>query len=213
MDRRFLIVLAILILGLGGLLVFTRNKATAPGSSDTASASNHVRDIGANGVELLIYGDFQCSVCKPFYYVEKQVLDKYPGQIRLTFRNFPLDSIHPNARAAARAAEAAGLQDMFFEMHDMLYENQDNWSALSSPQSTFEEYATNLGLDIAKFKTDLVSEAVNDTINADRKDGEDRGVEGTPTYFLNGEKLNNSDIGTVETFSAKIESALLSANN
>jgi protein-disulfide isomerase len=213
MDRRFLIVLAILILGLGGLFVFTRNKANAPGSNSTASASNHVRDTSASGVDLLVYGDFQCPVCKPFYYVEKQVLDKYPGQIRLTFRNFPLDSIHPNARAAARAAEAAGLQDMFFEMHDILYENQDEWSSLSSPQQAFEGYASNLGLDITKFKTDLVSEAVNDTINADKKDGEDRGVEGTPTYFLNGEKLSNSDIGTVETFSAKIESALLSGSN
>jgi protein-disulfide isomerase len=212
-DKRFLIVLAILILGLGGLLVFTRDKAKAPGSDGTASVSNHVRDTSANGVELIVYGDFQCPVCKPFYYIERQVLDKYPGQVRLTFRHFPIDSIHPNARAASRAAEAAGLQGKFFEMHDMLYENQDDWAALSSTQSTFEQYAITLGLDIAKFKTDFASKAVNDTINADRKDGESRGVDGTPTYFLNGEKLNNNDIGTVEAFSAKIETALQAGSN
>lgn len=213
MDKRFLIVLAILILGLGGLFVFIRDKAKAPGSDGTTSVSNHVRDTSANGVELLVYGDFQCPVCRPFYYIEKQVLDKYPGQIKLTFRNFPLDSIHPNARAASRAAEAAGLQDKFFEMHDMLYENQDEWAALSSAQPTFEQYAITLGLDIAKFKDDFASKTVNDIINADKKDGEDRGVDGTPTYFLNGEKLNNSDIGTVEAFSAKIEAVLQTVAN
>lgn len=213
MDKRFLIVLTILILGLGGLFVFTRDKANAPGSDSIVGASNHVRDANASGVNLLVYGDFQCPVCRPFYYIERQVLDKYPGQVKLTFRHFPLDSIHSNARAASRAAEAAGLQGKFFEMHDMLYENQDDWATLGSPQPAFDQYATALGLDIAKFKDDFASKTVNDTINADKKDGEDRGVDGTPTYFLNGEKLNNSDIGTVEAFSAKIEAALQTATN
>ncbi len=208
MDKRFLVVLAILILGLGGLFIFTKGR----NSTDTSgSVSNHVR--GSGPVEITVYGDFQCPVCRPFYYLEKQILEKYPNQITLTFKHFPIDSIHPNARAAARAAEAAGLQGKFFEMHDMLYENQDSWSAASNPQTTFEQYASSLGLDLGRFSSDYASETVNGTINADKTASSKVGVEGTPTYFLNGEKLDNNDINTLEGFSAKIEAVLQTSAN
>jgi protein-disulfide isomerase len=211
LDKRFLVVLSIIILALGGLFIYTRSQNDD--SNNNAGVSNHVRDNSASGVTLTVYGDFQCSVCKPFYYLEKQVLEQYPGQIVMTFRHFPLDSIHPNARAASRAAEAAGLQDKFFEMHDMLYENQDSWSSASQTQSIFESYAAALGLDVTQFRADFASATVNDTINADKAEGERLGVDGTPTFFLNGEKLNNSDVSTAETFSAKIEAALSANNN
>ena len=211
MDKRFLAVLIIIILALGGLFIYTRSQNDSVDT--TAGISNHVRYPDASGVTLMVYGDFQCSACKPFYYLEKQVFENFPGQITFIFRHFPLDSIHPNARAASRAAEAASLQGQFFEMHDMLYENQDSWSNANQSQAIFESYASALGLDLAKFKTDFASEAVNDTINADKQEGERQGVEGTPAYFLNGEKLDNSDINTVEAFSAKIEAALQNSDN
>jgi protein-disulfide isomerase len=211
MDRRFIIVLAIVIIGLGGLFVFTRNKAQAPGSETVTAVSNHTEGNTASGVKLLVYGDFQCSACVAFYPIEKQVVDKYIDKISFTFREFPLDSIHPNARASARAAEAAGLQGKFFEMHNMLYENQDSWLNSTSPLTVFEKFATMLGLDANKFKTDFSSEAVNSTINADYKEGTQRGVSGTPSYYLNDKLLNNEEIQTVEKFSAKIDEAIQSA--
>lgn len=209
MDKRFFIVLAVIVLGLGVLFIYTKNQDTA---SSNAAVSNHVRYPDANGVDLVIYGDFECSVCEPFYYIEEQVFEKFAGQITVTFRHFVLESIHPNARAAARAAEAAGLQGKFFEMHDMLYENQDSWSVSSNPQTFFENYATSLGLNLEQFKTDYASEVVNNTINADYKEARNKGAEGTPTYFLNGKKLNNSEIYSVEDFSAVIEAALNNQN-
>jgi protein-disulfide isomerase len=208
-DKRFLVILTVLILGLGGLFIFTKDKNSTPDTN--GSVSSHVK--GSGPVQITVYGDFQCPVCRPFYYLEKQLLEKYPNQITLTFKHFPIDSIHPNARAAARAAEAAGLQGQFFEMHDMLYENQDSWAAASNPQPTFEQYATSLGLDLGQFSSDYASEAVNNTINADKAAAGNLGVEGTPTYFLNGEKLNNDDIRTLEGFSAKIEAALQTSAN
>lgn len=213
MDKRFTIVLIVIFLILGGLFFYTHQKAKAPGAQTTITTSNHSRGGNAKNVELVVYGDFECSVCEPFYYIEKQALEKYIGDIKITFRHFPLDGIHPNARAASRAAEAAGLQGKFFEMHDMLYENQDSWIELNSPLKTFETYATTLKLDIEKFQTDYASAVVNDTINADYQEGVSKGVEGTPTYFLNGKKLNNADIDNAEKFASKIEAAIKTTPN
>jgi protein-disulfide isomerase len=160
---------------------------------------------------LVVYGDFQCSACEAFFPIESQVLQKYLGQITFTFRNFPIESLHPNALAAARAAEAASLQGKFFEMHDLLYQNQSSWENLSDPLPYFEQMASSLSLNMNKFKTDFASEAVNNTIAADMQDGTKKGVDGTPAYFLNGTKLNNQDIDSVASFSAKIDQAIKAA--
>lgn len=215
MDKRFLIILGVVILGLIGIFVFTRDKAAAPSTSSdnsNVSVSNHTKGKEDSRVKLLVFGDFQCSACVQFYPIEKQVVDKYIDQISFTFRHFPLDNIHPNARAASRAAEAAGLQGKFFEMHDLLYEQQSAWINKSNPLETFVSFANILKLDTNKFKSDFASEAVNSKINADYKDGQKKGVDGTPTYFLNGQKLNLEEIQTVELFSKQIDEALKSSN-
>lgn len=218
MDKRFLVVLGIVILGLIGLFVFTKDKAQAPSSTNTntsVSASNHIEGNKNSKVKLLVYGDFQCSACEQFYPTEKKVVEKYSSQISFQFRHFPLDNLHPNARAASRAAEAAGLQGKFFEMHNMLYENQSSWINQSDPLVVFESMARALKLDTNKFKTDFSSEAVNNTINADYRAGSDAGVNGTPTYFINGKKINNEDLYSngapdAQKFSNIIETALKS---
>lgn len=215
MDKRFLIVLTVVILGLAGLFIFTRNKANAPsaggGTSSASTTSNHTEGGNAKKVSLIVYGDFQCPACEQMYPIEKQVVQKYYNDISFTFRHFPLDSIHPNARAASRAAEAAGLQGKFFEMHNSLYENQSLWVSQSDPLPSFVQLATALNLNIDKFKTDFASEAVNSTINADLNQGKKDSIEGTPTYILNGQKLNNQDISSVDKFSAKIDEAIKSS--
>jgi len=215
MDKRFIVILAILVLGLGGLFIFTRNKATAPGTGTTqkASVSNHKEGKNAKNVNLVVYGDFQCSACEQIYPIEKQAVDSHINDISFTFRHFPLDTIHPNARAASRAAEAAGLQGKFFEMHNSLYQNQSLWINSSLPLTVFEQLAKSLGLNLDKFKTDFASESVNATINADYQEGVSKGVDGTPTYYLNGKKLDNKDISSVEKFSAKIDEAIKASTN
>lgn len=209
MDRRFIVILVVVVLGLGGLFFMSRSKTSSSTSNGTVGTmSNNVRGGNAKHVSLTVYGDFQCPVCGEFYPIETQVYQKYQNDISFRFINFPLESLHPNARAAARAGQAAALQGKFFEMHDLLYQNQNAWSSLSDPLSVFTGYAQQLGLDVNKFKTDFASESVNSTINADLQDGNNKGVTGTPTYFLNGQKLDNGEITSVSAFSAKIQAAI-----
>lgn len=208
MDRRLIAILGLVVLGLIGLFIFTQNKAAAPTLASNAKASNHIKGKVDSRVKLLIYSDFQCSACYRFYPIESQVINKYIDKISVQFRHFPIESSHPNARAASRAAEAAGLQGKFFEMHNELFDNYSSWTNSNNPLSVFTELAKKMGLDVKRFKTDFASESVNNTISADKKAGEDVGIDGTPTYFLNNKKLDNGDIATVEQFSAVIEKAI-----
>lgn len=213
MDKRFVTILLLVVVVLGGIFFIGRSKSPDTASTgSTGTVSNHTTGQNAKNVSLVVYGDFQCPVCGQFFPIEKQVVDSFSKDISFQFLHFPLDSIHPNARAASRAAEAAGLQGKFFEMHDLLYQNQSSWNTASDPLAVFTSFATSLGLDSAKFKSDFASETVNGTINADLKQGNGKGVTGTPTYYLNGQKLDNGDINTYEKFSAKIQEAINSAN-
>jgi len=144
---------------------------------------------------LVEYGDYECPICEAYYQPVKQAVAKYSGDIHFQFRNLPLTSIHPNAFAAARAAEAAGLQDKFWQMHDKLYENQNDWVSSSSPLDIFTTYATAIGLNVSQFKTDYASSKVNDAINADlaafAKTGQEQA---TPTFYMDGTYLPNSQL-------------------
>lgn len=212
MDKKFLIILAVIVVGLFGLFFFTRdNKPTNSQSSNTnnkSAVSQHSKGGNATNVELFVYGDFQCPVYAQYYPIENAVINKFQNDIKFTFRHFPLDTIHPNARAAHRSAEAAGLQGKFFEMYDLLYQNHDQWASSKDPKSLFESYAKQLGLDINKFNNDFASEQVNNTINADIAEGTSKKVEGTPTFFLNGIKIDNSQIKTVEDFTKVIQTEI-----
>lgn len=210
MDKRFLIIMGIIIVAFFGIFILSGSKDGAQDVGTAGTVSNHSKGSNAKNVELLVYGDFECPACGQFFPIEKAVTDKYADDIKFTFRHFPIDSIHPNARAAARAAEAAGAQGKFFEMHDALYETQSQWSSqiTTSPQSIFEGFAKQIGLDVEKYKLDYAAESTNSTINADKQEANDRGVSGTPTYFLNGTKLDNGDISSVESFSKVIEEAI-----
>jgi protein-disulfide isomerase len=210
MDKRFLTILAVVVVALGGIFyVGKKNSSTnTTSASSNAQPSNHTEGTSFKNINLTVFGDFECPVCGSYFPIEQQVLAKFKGEITFTFHNFPLESIHPNAFAASRAAEAAGLQGKFFEMHDLLYKNQNSWGSSSDPTGFFKLYATQLGLDQTKYDQDFKSSVVNDTINADIQLGNNKGVTGTPTYFLNGQKLNNSDINSVDKFESKIQSVI-----
>jgi len=208
MDKRFAVVLLVMVAIIGGVFVLTRDK-TKTTSSSTSGTSSHSSGAVSSEVELIEFGDFQCPACASFYPVVEQIRETYGDKIKFTFRNFPLVTIHRNALASHRSAEAAGIQGKFFEMYDLLYQNQTSWAQLTNPLPVFESYAKSLKLDMAKYKTDFNSEAVNDTINADIKEGKDKyGANSTPTFILNGQKLVNTEIGSLELLSKKIDAAI-----
>ena len=208
MDKRFLLILAACAVLLGGLFVFTKDKSSTSSSSGNKSRlSNHVYGEGKSGVKLLEYGDFQCPACGAYFPIVKEVKEKYKDQIYFQFRHFPLSQIHPNARAASRSAEAAGKQGKFWEMHDMLYETQSSWEGSSAAVAIFESYAKQIGLNIQKYKTDFASSEVNEIINADFAEGQKLGVEGTPTFYLEGKEITEKP-QDIEGFSKLIDQAI-----
>jgi protein-disulfide isomerase len=216
MTKSFWAILAVIAIVLGGIFVLSSKKNDAStGSSSSSAVTKHIEGKGSTGITLQEYGDFQCPICGTFYPTVKQVQEKYNDQLFFQFSNLPLTSLHPNAFAAARAAEAAGLQDKYFQMHAILYENQQVWSSSSNAETIFTGYAQQLGLNTAQFKQDFASSKVNTAINADvaafKKTGNDQA---TPTFFLNGKKLNNTDLfdsnnqPSVEKFSKLIDDAI-----
>jgi len=189
MSKAFWAVIAVIVVVFGGIVLF-KNNAAAPSANSSALATNHVTGDGKTGVKLLEYGDFQCPACYRYEPTVEQVIAKYKSDITFQFRNLPLLQVHQNAFAAARAAEAAALQNKFWQMHDLLYQGQPTWGEAAKPQVYFDQYAAQLGLNVAQFTKDEASTKVNDIINADiaefNKTGEDTS---TPTFFLNGKKI------------------------
>lgn len=202
MDKRFIgIILAIVVI-FAGFLVFSSNKSEAPSSGNKkAELSNHVRGNLNAKVTLVEYGDFQCPFCQQYEPTLKQVFETNKDKVKFQFRNFPLMSLHQNAFAASRAAEAAHLQGKFWEMHDALYEtsNWQVWTSAQSPNTFFNQYAKQIGLNEAQFKNDFASKKVNDIVNADLKEAERLGLTGTPSFFINGKQVQiNNDVAAFQ---------------
>lgn len=149
-----------------------------------SEAKHTIGDSGAP-VSVVEFGDFQCPACAAAAPIVKTIIEKNRDKVYFVFRHYPLAN-HKNARDAARAAEAAGSQGKFFEMHDMLYERQKEWAESDKPKEIFEKYASDIGLDLDKFKNDFGVGAEN--INADFALGNKSGVNSTPTFFINGQK-------------------------
>jgi len=205
MNKRLIGMILGAILVIGGFIWLTR-----PSTSSGSQATNHVTGQGSSGVTLIEYGDFQCPACKAFYPVVKEIKSKYASQIFVQFRHYPLEAIHPNARAAARASEAAHKQGKFWEMHDILYENQDAWKDSSDPLTYFKGYAQQVGVtDLTKFETDYRSGEVNDIINADLKEGQKLSITATPTFVLDGKMLTTNP-ASAEEFYKLIDAAIAS---
>ncbi len=188
MSKQFWAVIIVVILALVGIYAFTGNKSTGT-STASSQPTNHVIGQGTSGVTLEEYGDYQCPACGQYYPIIKAVQAKYGDALKFQFRNFPLVNSHQNAFAAARAAEAASLQGKFWEMHDAIYASQAQWSNSTSASQIFEQYASQLKLNVAQFKQDYASIAVNNAINADTAAGTKAHVQGTPAYYLNGKPI------------------------
>ena len=153
------------------------------------TASDQVKGNQESKIELIEYSDFQCPACGAYYPYLKQITKEFSEQIRFVYRHFPLKQ-HKNAELAGRAAEAAGKQNKFWEMHDLLFENQNSWATSSKAENIFISLAQQLDLDIEKFQQDLGSEEIKNKVGNDLKNGLKVGVNATPTFFLNGKMLD-----------------------
>jgi len=207
MSKQFMAILAAIVLIFIGIVIFSGNKSNnSSGNKSSAGATQHVEGQNKDGITLVEYGDYECPFCGQYYPIVKQVQAQYDQQISFQFRNFPLVSIHQNAFAGARAAEAAGLQNKFWEMHDLLYQDQTQWSGASDPTSFFNQYAQELGLNLTQFKADYASTKVNDLINADMAAGTKLNITGTPTFFLDGKQIQVSE--SVSSFQSLINAEI-----
>lgn len=210
MSNRFFIGLLVgLAVVVGGIVFTKQNHSTNKngGSNATIQPTNHIKGEGKSGVVLTEYGDFQCPACGQYYPIVEQLFEKYKDQITFQFRNFPLIQIHKNAFAAHRAAAAADKQGKFWDMYNKLYQTQQEWNQSSNPNTFFEQYAQGLGLDIAKFKADGASQESNDKINADIKEGQNIGATSTPTFVLDGKKIEQNP-RSIEDFNKLIDEAI-----
>jgi protein-disulfide isomerase len=174
-----------------------------PGASTTTDSSKLVRETsqkqGSGSVQLVEFGDYQCPACGAAHPNVKKIMSEYEGKVTLVFRNYPLESIHKNALISAKYAQASSKQGKFWEMHDKLYETQNEWSDLGDPTSKFAEYAKALGMDVAKLKKDANDAATAAFIKQDQSDGDAVGVQGTPSFFVNGKAVANYDYNSLKT--------------
>lgn len=180
-------------------------KLTESQTKQLIQSDNYVLGEKDAKVTLVEFGDFQCPACGATYPIVSQLLNEYKGKVKFVFREFPL-TMHKNAKSAAEAAEASGAQGKFFEMYDALYQNQQEWGESNKAMEYYEKYAGLIGLDIEKFKSDVSGNKYDSKIQKDISDGTALGVNATPTFFLNGEKISGG-LG-YDQFKSKIEAAL-----
>lgn len=211
-SKRFWVILFVIIVGLFGIFMFNKKDKTAEDSSTTSSqGSSNYYGKEDSPVTITEFVDFQCEACYAYYPVVKEVKEKYKDQVRFQIRYFPIEGgDHKFARQAARSAEAAARQGKFWEMHDLIFQGQKQWEQMQDPQSMFNDYAKSIGLDMAKFEADRTSSDVNSVINKDLQDVKKLGGTGTPTFAINGKKVENPG-PTVEALSRMIEDALKEA--
>lgn len=163
----------------------------APANTTESSAGLTKPNVKVSSpVVLDEYGDYQCPPCGQLYPELKQIEKEYGNQVQIVFHHFPLMKLHKNALLAAHAAEAARNQNKFWEMHDLLYRNQKEWSELADPRAVFESYAKQLSLNLDAFDRDLASNQIDQKISADIQRGTAQGVTGTPTVFLDSHLVN-----------------------
>ncbi len=221
MSKTKWFIFVILTLGFLGFLVITTKSSKLDVSNIDANIAqiandqngniaDHIFGNTASKVTLIEYADFQCPGCATINPTIVEIRNYYKDQVQFIFRNFPLSTIHPNAKLAAASAEAAGLQGKYWEIHDKIYEDQANWSNLIGDDRTnfFKKYANDFSLDADKFLADISSNSINSKINYDYALGVKSGVDATPSFFLNGTKVDTKVWGDIEQLKGLINGEL-----
>lgn len=177
-----------LTIGAGTVLYRMKLRGAVASSGHVSGASGvkpqHVRGESDAPVALEEFGDFQCPACATTATMLRGLEAAYGSRLRMIFWNFPL-AMHRHGRDAALASEAAALQNHFWEMHDLLYQDQAAWSTATDARPLFEKYAAELHLDVDRFEKDYASEGVAARVDRQRNEGVSRGVKNTPTIFIN----------------------------
>jgi protein-disulfide isomerase len=174
----------------GGMLLFRTTQSSSSNAQPTPQASAEPRKPGDDVVVTLEeFGDYQCPPCGVLHPTLKKLKQEFGSNLNFIFRNLPLTSIHKNALVAAQAAEAARIQNHFWEMHDLLYENQELWKDDINPKTIFVKFASDLGLDAARFAQDMDDKQVKLRIETDQEAAAQLGVNGTPTVIIDGRQV------------------------
>lgn len=167
------------------------NISVDPTNLTVISSIDHYKGNKNAKVLFIEYSDLQCPACGAYYPLVKQLATDYGDSVAIVYRHFPLTQIHENAELAALASEAAARQDKFWEMHDKLFETQTSWSTERDPLTLFTNYAEELGMKPDQFQADIESEIVKQKVATDIASGNYNGVQGTPSFFINGQKIQN----------------------
>lgn len=202
----FVIIGAVLLISIGvSIWLFNQGPATDSNTNTSKTPPTpsgpippgaepaHTKGSASAKVTLEEFGDFQCPPCGILHPDIKKIEAEFGDRILFTFRNNPLSRIHPFAYDAARAAEAAGMQGKYWEMHDKLYTNQGTWSVAANPRGEFENYANLIGLNVDQFRNDMIGQMTSSRVSLDMQRATAMGVTGTPTVFLNGKQLSAED--------------------
>jgi protein-disulfide isomerase len=215
MSKQFLAVVAIVVIIFVGIFAISNHKSSTT-SKGAGDVTHHIEGQGEDHVTLTEFGDYQCPYCGEYFPTVKSIATEYSKEITFQFVNFPLVSIHQNAFAGARAAEAAGLEGKFWQMHDLLYEENEayydadetgaSWVSASNPLSYFDKFAKALGLNVTTFNTDYNSNKVNDLVTNDMAKGNKLGIDATPTFYLDGKQVQPAN--TVAAFQNLINAAI-----
>jgi protein-disulfide isomerase len=225
----FLIILVVLGVALGSVWYLTKPSATSNGPTTPSPVSStsqatpsqtqtpppvrtgvagaepgHTKGPANAPAQIEEFGDYQCPPCGMFHPVLEQMVKEFGDKLHVTFRHFPLPN-HQHALRAASAAEAAGLQGKFWQMHALIYEHQKDWKDLFDVRPVFDGYAKQIGLDVERFNRDLGGSLVQQRIVADSNRGQSLGVKGTPSVFLNGREVAFENLLQAERLRAVIQ--------
>lgn len=196
MEKRKILTWSIAILAIVGLFIGLAYLGGSGFQNPTGStldvavtSTDHIKGPETAKVTLVEYSDFECPACAQYESLVREVTKAFPNDMRLVYRHFPLQAAHPKAMIAAQASEAAGKQGKFWEMHDLLFDKHGEWTVSEDVEKLFDSYATNLGLSKEQFQKDISEASIREKINADYVSAVKFGVNGTPTFYLNGKHI------------------------
>jgi protein-disulfide isomerase len=206
----FVIIAAVLVAAVGAGFMMFRSSQPKPSANPTP-ASNPLASsngLASKGVITIDeFGDYQCPPCGALHPILKTLKSEYGGRVQIAFHHFPLTQIHPHALEASYAAAAAGLQGKFWEMHNLLYENQSVWSQVGDFRPIVINFAREIGLDVPRFTREMDGLQVVTLVSEDTRVAAARGVNSTPTIFINDQLIPNENL-TVEGLRKEINQRL-----
>lgn len=200
----FVVIIGLIVWGMVAAGNKSKNDLTGSALPGEVLATDWIKGTSTVPVTLVEYSDFQCPACGGYFPLVERLVAENPTLVRLVYRHFPLQQ-HVHAMLASQAAEAAGNQGKFWEMYRKLFETQADWEKTTDAKKVFTGYAQELGLDMTQFASDIDSQVVKDKINAQALSGARGGVNSTPTFYVNGKKIQNPQ--SYDEFKKIIENA------